>query len=72
MRQQADRHSACLRVEVELKQSVMYYQPRRLQPHLKIVVATPTLMNKAKGVDGAHPPRVPVNPEKSGTLDLEA
>jgi DNA polymerase delta subunit 1 len=51
----------CLRVELVSKQTLMYYQPAKSAPFLKIVIATPNLMAPARSAleEGVFVPGLP-------------
>lgn len=49
MRTRGDKEHACLRVELVPRQTIMHYQPAGKQPFIKIVLASPNLVPKAKG-----------------------
>lgn len=48
MRSREDKAYACLRVEMVQRQTIMHYQPAGKVPFLKIVLASPNLVPKAK------------------------
>lgn len=51
MRTRGDKEHACVRVELVPRQTIMHYQPAGKQPFIKVVLASPNLVPKAKGAD---------------------